>query len=146
MRIKYIIVLIFSFGLILIPACTASWEDPPPDKRRAIQRDPLSYGAVTSKVKRNETTQEEIVRLFGAPNITTINSDGEEVWVYDRISNDTQTHGWSEARRFCHFFVLGTYSSKYGSGRSSSTRTLTVIITFNKNKSVKEYSARATQF
>lgn len=140
-------------GLIaILVGCTTSWERLPQNEQRALQRDPLSYGAVTSTVKKGETTQEDIVRLFGPPNITTINASSEEVWVYDRISNSTQQSGWTEARRFSTYFGLNThvasdaYSAKQGSEHDSSTRTLTVIINFDLAKKVKDYSARATQF
>jgi len=86
------------------------------------------------------------VRLFGPPNITTVNASGEEVWVYDRISNTSQQNGWSEARRFTSFFGLGTFSAKEATAHESSTRTLTVIVNFDLTKKVKDYSARATQF
>jgi hypothetical protein len=129
--------------------CATNWEAPPQDQHGTVQRDPLSYGAITATVKKGETTQEDIVRLFGPPNITTINASGEEVWVYDRISNSSQQNGWTEARRFDAFFGLGSVgavSVKEGDTHDSSSRTLKVIINFDQAKKVKDYSARATQF
>jgi outer membrane protein assembly factor BamE (lipoprotein component of BamABCDE complex) len=116
----------------------------------------LSYGTA-SQIKKGVTTQEEIVRNFGAPNITTNNAAGNEVWVYDRISTETQQDGWSEANRFQQFLGIPLYpgtagmsaqqsSSKYGGGRSSRSSTLTVIIDFDKSKRVSDYAVRATQF
>jgi hypothetical protein len=145
--------------------CTSTWQQPPPSNQPPSnqvstpnappsQNDPLSYGAVTSTVKKGETTQEEIVRLFGPPNITTVNASGEEVWVYDRISNTSQQNGSSEAR-FNAFFGLkaagakeATATANANSAQTStlSTRTLTVIVNFDSTKKVKDYSARATQF
>lgn len=136
---------IFGLSMVLISCASTSWQGLPIAERQATEHGSLSYGIVTSKVKKGETTQEEIIRLFGPPNITTINNDGEEVWVYDRISNETKQQGWSEASRFNVFFDLGI-SQKYGEGRSSITRTITVIIEFDKQKKVKDFSARATQF
>jgi hypothetical protein len=134
------------FVMVLSTGCSTAWQPPPPSDKQTVERDPLSYGAVTSKVRKGDTTQEEIIRLFGAPNITTTNSDGKEVWVYDRISSASESHGWSEARRFSAFFGLETFSGKAGGGRATSTRTLTVIITFAPDKCVEDYTARATQF
>lgn len=137
-------------GITLICAaligCTTSWQEPSPREHTKVQRDPLSYGAFTAKVQKGATTQEEIMRYFGAPNITTMNKDGREVWMYDRISTASQSDGWSEARRFSAFFGLETFSAKQGGSRASTTSTLTVIITFDENKRVADYSARATQF
>jgi hypothetical protein len=114
-----------------------------------MRKDTISYGMVTSKVQKGITTQEEIIRLFGAPNITTINADGEEVWMYDKISTESRSGDWSEVGRFNMFFGLGLAGNESYKGegsRSSTTRTLTVIISFSKEKKVKDYSARATQF
>jgi hypothetical protein len=145
--------------------CTSTWQQPPPSNQplsnqvstpnaSLSQNDPLSYGAVTSTVKKGETTQEEIVRLFGPPNITTVNASGEEVWVYDRISNTSQQNDSSEAR-FNDFFGLKATGDKEATANANatsaqtstlSTRTLTVIVNFDSTKKVKDYSARATQF
>ena len=131
---------------LLVSGCTTNWQQPPPSERSSLQRDPLSYGAVMATVKKGETTQEDIMRVFGAPNVTTMDGDGQEVWMYDRISNASEVNGWSEARRFTTFFGLETLSAKEGGSRASSTQTLTVIITFDTRKKVRDYSARATQF
>jgi hypothetical protein len=94
------------------------------------------------------------VRLFGPPNITTVNASGEEVWVYDRISNTSQQNDSSEAR-FNAFFGLKATGDKEATANANatsaqtstlSTRTLTVIVNFDSTKKVKDYSARATQF
>jgi hypothetical protein len=136
-------------ALLFLVACSATkWQSMPPEQSH-LEHDPLSYGAVVSRVQKGVTTQEEILRNFGPPNITTINRQGREVWMYDRISTASQSNNWSEARRFSVFFGLGVTepsSMKDGGMRKSSTRTLTVIITFDKNKRVVDYSARATQF
>ncbi len=123
------------------------------NKSHNIERDSLSYGLVNAKVQKGKTQQSEIIKLFGPPNITTINSSGEEIWVYDRISTSSSNEGYSEAASFNNYFTLGLWgtgqrrkNSQYGNRSSNSTRTLTVIITFDKDKLVKDYSARATQF
>jgi len=114
---------------------------------------PLSYGMVTSKVKKDITTQQEIIELFGGPNITTLTSDGQESWVYEyaSTSSDTKETSISDAKQFDVFFGLGLYGSKSGEDEkritvARSIKTLTVIIKFNQNKTVSEYSARASYF
>lgn len=142
--------------LLFLSGCAPGapqWQESPTTRRQTLERDPMSYGAVTSKVQKGVTTQEDIIRNFGAPNITTTSTDGSEVWVYDKISTESRQEGWSEAARFDSFFTLGITgvnggqsSQKFGGSHSSTVRTLTVIINFNKEKKVKDYSARATQF
>jgi hypothetical protein len=140
---------------ILLSSCTTttSWQESPTANKQITDTNKLSYGMVTSKVQKGITTQLEILNLFGAPNISTTDKDGNEVWVYDKISTETRQNGWSEAARFSSFFgviVAGVgqdeASVKTGSSHSNSTRTLTVIINFDKDNKVKDYSARATQF
>jgi outer membrane protein assembly factor BamE (lipoprotein component of BamABCDE complex) len=159
MRITKIdLFLLATLSVLSLPGCTPStqWQTSPTQQQSRADRDMLSYGTA-SQIKKGVTTQEEIVRNFGAPNITTNNAAGNEVWVYDRISTETQQDGWSEANRFQQFLGIPLYpgtagmsaqqsSSKYGGGRSSRSSTLTVIIDFDKSKRVSDYAVRATQF
>ena len=131
--------------MIFTLGCTSS-EKPFFNKEYNVQNDPLSYGNVKAKVKTGITTQNEIMNLFGAPNITTINSDGKEVWMYDRISSQSHSEGWSEARRFSIYFGFDLKNYNESTTNTRSTRTLIVIITFNKENKVETYSARSTQF
>lgn len=119
-----------------------------------IKSQPISYGLVTSKVKKGITTQQEILELFGGPNITTLTSEGQESWVYEytATSSETKETSISAAKQFDIFFGLGLYSSRTkGEEEKSITvarsiKTLTVIIKFNQDKTVAEYSTRATYF
>lgn len=90
---------------------------------------PLSYGAITARVKEGITTQADLVSLFGGPNIATLDSDGTETWVYERTTSETSTSGQETGTTVTH-----------------SISTLTVIIKFNPDKTVREYSARASHF
>jgi hypothetical protein len=101
------------------------------------QPSPLSYGMVTSRVKKGITTQSDLIRLFGGPNITTMDADGTETWVYDKTANESEVMDT--------FFSLGYYGAKH-SRNANSIRNITVIIKFNKNKTVKDFSARAAIF
>lgn len=127
----------------------------------APQSSALSYGTVTATVQRNQTTQLEILESFGGPNISTTDADGSEVWVYER--SITQTDIATQSRQyqgavnlgvsfgFPHFGATGGGSAgatktNGQSSISAGTRTLTVIVKFNQNKTVKDYSVRATTF
>ena len=143
------IILTITITVIALSGCNSDWASYPNENQHTTSHDPLSYGMVTSTVEKGVTTQVEIVENFGPPNITSKNKDGEEVWIYDRISNESSNQGWADVRRFNVFFGLGSGGSgnyKHGSRSASSTRTLTVIVTFNSDTTVKNYSSRATQF
>jgi hypothetical protein len=147
-------------GLFLFSGCTVKKEVKKNSEVKVEEQNSanaksqsLSYGMVTSKVKKDVTTQQEIIELFGGPNITTITSDGQESWVYDytSTSSDTKETSISRAKEFDIFFGLGLYGNKSGEDEkritvARSIKTLTVIIKFNQNKTVAEYSARASYF
>jgi hypothetical protein len=117
----------------------------------------LSYGTVTATVIRGKTTQADLLQMFGGPNISTVDSDGVETWVYERSVSQTdvtsKNQNWQAAANlgaaFGHF--SGGASASGGQATSaastaSSFRSLTVITKFNADKTVKDYSVRASQF
>jgi uncharacterized caspase-like protein len=117
----------------------------------------LSYGGVTSQVQKHRTTQLDLVQMFGGPNISTTDGEGNEVWVYERAVTETErqsrSEGWQAAANLGLFFSAVQIGGGGSTGRSSSSaststsfRALTVIVKFNPDKTVKEYSVRASQF
>jgi uncharacterized caspase-like protein len=122
-----------------------------------VAASPLSYGTVTSQVQKNRTTQLELLQLFGGPSISTMDAEGSEVWVYERSVTETeqrsQGEGWQAAAKLGLFFAHAQMGGGGGGGRSSSStgtttsfRSLTVIVKFNPDKTVRDYSVRASQF
>ena len=121
----------------------------------------LSYGTVTSTVQKGKTTQLELASMFGGPNISTTDADGTEVWIYERSVTQTdiatQSREYQGAVNLGLSFGHGNFGANAGgsggaaraagqSNSSTSTRTLTVIVKFNPDKTVKDYSVRATTF
>ena len=121
----------------------------------------LSYGSVNATVKKNVTTQSDLLNLFGGPNISTTDAEGVETWVYERTSSMTDTAGANESRDFAAFFGAGAsigpavVGGGAGGGSHSGTdqrrtvnsvRTLTVVVKFNNDKTVKDVSSRASYF
>jgi hypothetical protein len=161
--------------LLLAAGLAACASAPPPEPQKAVatpapsstaaapaaQSSALSYGTVTASVQRNKTTQLEILENFGGPNISTTDADGSEVWVYER--SVTQTDIATQSREFQGAVNLGVsfgfphFGATAGGSsgvtktngqvaNSTGTRTLTVIVKFNQDKTVKDYSVRATTF
>jgi hypothetical protein len=60
--------------LLVVPTAVSAKEE----------KNSLTHGMVQMNVKVGVTTQAEIVEAFGAPNITTLDGSGQEMWVYDR--------------------------------------------------------------
>ena len=117
----------------------------------------LSYGTVTAQVQRGKTTQLELLQAFGGPNISSTDRDGVETWLYERTA--TQSEMQSESRQAQAAASLGAFF-KYvdvnvggssgraaaGTSATSSTRSLTVIVKFAPDKTVADYSVRASTF
>ena len=154
--------------LCAIAGGCASKETPPPAERvdtptaGTVERPSnLSYGTVTAVVKKDVTTQAELIDLFGGPNISTTDKDGTETWVYERTASTSDTAGSADQKHFAAFFGAGGTigNAAIGGGASggaakqndsrrtvNSVRTLTVVVKFNPDKTVKDYSARASYF
>ena len=139
------------------PPAVAMVETQREQPAQPVQPNSLSYGGVTSQVQKSRTTQLELLQMFGGPSISTTDGEGTEVWVYERSVTETErrnkSDGWQAAANLGGFFsavgVAGGGSTGKSSESSSTTtsfRSLTVIVKFNPNKTVKEYSVRASQF
>lgn len=101
----------------------------------------LTHGNVQMNLKVGETTQTEVLEVFGAPNITSIDGSGREVWTYQRHA--TVTESKSRSGYFTIILAGG------GSGRSSSqqtTRTITLIIKFDDDGVVSDFNSRTSNF
>jgi hypothetical protein len=121
------------------------------------QRSALSYGLVTSQVRKGVTTQLELVQLFGSPNISTFDSAGVESWVYERTVTQTEVQSKAKSAQAAAnlgvFFGSGSGSggvageqSSSGGTATTSVRSITVIVKFAPNKTVADYSVRASYF
>lgn len=97
------------------------------------QKSNLTFGMVKSKIIKNVTSQDEILKLFGSPNLTTKNKSNDEVWSYNKMSAQTK-EGSSDV-----FF--GQKASV-----SSSSQSFDLIITFDSLDKVIDYSVISTSF
>lgn len=163
--------LVAAIVALSIVGCAASDKQTPSERVAAKVENPaagaterpssLSYGTVTLIVKKNQTTQMELLNLFGGPNISSTDADGSEVWVYERTTSTTDTAGAQDSKNLEAFFGAGgsigpavvgggvsggTRSSNDARRTSSSVRTLTVVVKFNADKTVKDCQTRASYF
>jgi hypothetical protein len=117
----------------------------------------LSYGTVTATVVKGKTTQADLLQMFGGPNISTVDNEGVETWVYERSVSQTdvtsKNQNWQAAANLGAAFGHFSAGASAGGGQAisaastaSSFRSLTVITKFNADKTVKDYSVRASQF
>jgi len=101
------------------------------------QKSNLTYGMVKSKVIKGKTNQNDLIRLFGAPNLVTKNRNNDEVWSYNKMSIDKNASSNST-----WLVLLGESSSKY----SASTSSFDFIVIFDKFDVVKDYSVISSNY
>jgi len=118
-------------GLLLLTAlwsCAAS----SPEVEKSF-----THGAVQLNLKKGETTQNEVLNKFGAPNIATLDGDGHEVWTYQKHARVTQSNGGHTT-----IVVDGASTGTV----SETSRTMTLIIKFDENKVVSDFKSMYTSF
>ena len=117
-----------ALSLILVGCSSA-----PKDKKRTS----FTPGTVKSKIIKGVTTQTELVKLFGSPNIVSKNRSGEEVWTYSKQSASTKAKSslWS---------VI--FAGQSGAYSDTSSANFSLVVTFDGNDLVKDYSMVSSEF
>ena len=135
---KYI--LVFGTILLFLSSCASS----PPR-----QGSHLTFGMVKKNVIKGETHQEEVLKLFGAPNIITQKSGKHETWTYEKVSYDASQYSGgigAGAGGIIGSTATGGVGTFSGSKSSSSTKTMTLMIYFDSNDKVIDYSIVETHY
>lgn len=101
------------------------------------QKSNLTVGMIKSKVIKGQTNQDEIMRIFGVPNMVTKNKDNDEVWSYNKMSVDK-----SERESYSNLLIIGKSSAV----DSKTTSSFDWIITFDENDVVKDYSLISSSY
>jgi hypothetical protein len=121
-----------------------------------LQGPASSHGV--DQVRKGETTQGDLIRLFGGPNLTTFDEAGRETWIYERIQTQTDVRTSSQTSqttaRLGLFFgsdgagdAAGQASAKDTVTRTTSAvRSMTVIVKFAPDRTVYDYTIRETYF
>jgi outer membrane protein assembly factor BamE (lipoprotein component of BamABCDE complex) len=124
------------------------------EHRKAVQSegDRVTVGKVQREIKVGMTSA-EVVQVLGSPNIVSTDEERREVWVYDKVATESV---YSESRGGVAALVLagsgstgGAAAPVYGSSsgaRSTTQRTLTVIVKFDKESRVRDFAYHASQF
>lgn len=117
------------------------------------QPNTLTHGMAQMYLRVGTTTQMEVLEAFGGPNVATLDSDGREVWAYDRFATVTATKdsGFSIGMLVGAGGgdVAGGGGLGFGSSKSkasTSTRSMTLIIKFGPDKRVVDFKSRSSSF
>lgn len=133
-----------ALALVSVPAVAAE---------PATSPNMLTNGMVQMTVRVGTTTQAEILETFGAPNITTIDGAGQEMWVYDRQATVTS----DSSSGFSIGMLIGAVGGGVGGGSGLgfgkkkskseiSSRTMTLILKFDSRKVVADFRSRSSSF
>lgn len=101
----------------------------------------LTQGNVQLNLVVGQTTKAKVLETFGAPNITTRDGSGREVWTYQRAAQVSQ----SSARSGYWTIILAGQSSS-ASGFESGSRMFTLIIKFDNTDVVTDFRSRTSDF
>lgn len=113
----------------------------------------LTHGMAQMTLHVGRTTQYEVLEAFGGPNVSTLDGDGREVWIYDRFATVTMT----KDSGFSVGFLGGAGGGAVGAGlglgfsnkkskASSSSRSMTLILKFGPDKKLADFKSRSSSF
>jgi hypothetical protein len=95
----------------------------------------------------------EVASVIGSPNIVSTDSDRNEVWVYDKIATDVAYSNSDGGVLGLIFGPIGSAGaaaigggSRSSGARSTSQRTLTVVINFGPDDRVSDFAYHTSRF
>jgi outer membrane protein assembly factor BamE (lipoprotein component of BamABCDE complex) len=123
--------------------------------RQAVQDDTgekITVGTVQKEIHVGMSGA-EVAAVLGSPNIVSTDEARREVWIYDKVATD---YAYSNSSGGVTALILGWGSQvagaaapgySAGSGAaSSSQRTLTIIIKFDKEGMVRDFAYHTSKF
>lgn len=122
------------------------------DAVRDDTKDRISVANVQREIKVGMSGA-DVVAVLGSPNMVTTDSERREIWVYDKVATE-RVYSTSEGGLGLLLGGVGSAMLGAGSGSahqssgasSTAQRTLTIIIKFNSDNTVRDYSYRQSSF
>ena len=138
------------FALSLTGCMTASQHAA--DVKKGTDDDKLTVGTVQREIHQGMSGA-EVAQVLGSPNIVSTDEKRREVWVYDKVATDTV---YSTSQGGVAALILGGTGGIGGLGaggtgydagaKSTSQRTLTIIIKFDEERKVRDFSYHSSRF
>ena len=138
--------------LVLLPMTGCMTASQHNDQLGSMDEERLTVAAVQREIKLGMSGA-AVLSTLGSPNIVSTDKDRHEVWVYDRVGTEyvysnsgtglislIGASGGSVVGG-----VLPRHQQNAGASRRSQ-RTLTIIIKFDENKLVKDFSYHSSRF
>jgi outer membrane protein assembly factor BamE (lipoprotein component of BamABCDE complex) len=125
------------------------------EHRKAVQDDSgdrLTVGTVQRQIRVGMSSA-DVVSVLGAPNMVSTDEERREVWVYDKIATERAYSSSSGGVNVLFLGFGGDSAGGLGGGggsragaSSTSQRTLTVIIKFDKEGKVRDFAYHMSSF
>jgi outer membrane protein assembly factor BamE (lipoprotein component of BamABCDE complex) len=100
----------------------------------------LTVGVVQKEIRRG-MSQSDVAIALGSPNIVTREDNGNETWIYDKIateaSQSSDSGGW--------WVILAGYDKRAGAS-ATTQKTLTVVVKFDAERRVSNFTYHSTKF
>jgi outer membrane protein assembly factor BamE (lipoprotein component of BamABCDE complex) len=100
----------------------------------------LTVGRVQKEIRVGMTSA-EVIEVLGSPNMVTTDEERREVWVYDKVATESAQ---SRSSGGINMLILGVGASS--SAASTTQRTLTVVIKFDKASRVRDFAYQTARF
>jgi outer membrane protein assembly factor BamE (lipoprotein component of BamABCDE complex) len=139
-------IIITAMAALLTTGCTATQHAA--DVREADDIDRLTVGTVQKEIVIGMSAA-DVASVLGSPNIVTTEQERQETWIYDKISSDVT---YSRSSGTVVGLIFGNAGGGLGAGTknagasSNSQRTLTVIVKFDGNSKVRDFSYHTSRF
>jgi len=111
--------------------------------QKAVQSDAgdrITVGKVQREIRMGMPSA-QVIEVLGSPNIVSTDENRLEVWVYDKIATDV-SYSSSNGGVWLIFAGVGGESG----AASTSQRTLTIVIKFDKDKKVRDFAYHSSSF
>lgn len=136
--------------LIAVATAALSFAQP---SSAAPASNTLTHGMAQMTLHVGQTTQYEVLEAFGGPNVSTLDGDGREVWIYDRFATVSMTKDSGFSVGLLGAAVGGAVGAGLGLGfsskkskASSSSRSMTLILKFGPDKKLADFKSRSSSF
>jgi outer membrane protein assembly factor BamE (lipoprotein component of BamABCDE complex) len=139
-------IMVMAMAALLTAGCGATRHAA--DVRAADDIDRVTVGTVQKEIVIGMSAA-DVAAVLGSPNIVTTEEERQETWIYDKISSDVT---YSKSSGTIVGLIFGSAGGGAGVGTtsagssSSSQRTLTVIIKFDSNSRVRDFSYHTSRF
>ena len=128
---------LIAISVLTVTACSTTYSNP---TAQTPAEQTLTVGKVQREIRLGMSSA-EVITILGSPNIVTTDSDRRETWVYDKISSET---AYSQNSVGGSILIIGGMSSS--GSKSTTQKTLTVIIKFDEQSKVRDFAYHTSKF